>query len=423
MAHSADSADDETKRNRRPGVKRGRLWFRIHSFIGLNLSLLLGFVFLLGTLSVFSSEIDWLLKPQIRASALVPADDLPWEAIATSLAEHAPGSMVDTIEAGMSPIFAPAAYLHRPDGGLRIVYFDRETGAVQGEGSMLSAKSFLRAAHSRLFLPEQLGTTLVSSLSVFLSISLITAMLIHKKWWRGFLKLPGSNRGGRIFWGDVHRLAGVWVLAFGPITALTGIWYLAEEVAVPAPVFASAPGTDSKVMNGEAAALLPAALATARGAYPELHIRRIVWPGANGGAFGFYGQDGTILVRPRANGILVDAFGDEIIDRHSGNDGSLHQRISEAADPLHTGSFGGYWSRSLWFLFGVVMTVLAFSGATIFVKRLARDGGNISAAADDATGRWGWLRLSNGLGVGVILVISAIGTLLFLLPGTIAALQ
>jgi uncharacterized iron-regulated membrane protein len=424
MVTQSDSENDVVKEKNRARIKRNRLWFRLHSFIGLNLSLFLGFVFLTGTLAVFANEIDWMLQPEMRASAVVSADDLPWEAIGTALADYAPDAEIETIEASESPILAPTAYLIRSDGGIRTVYFDTETGAVQGEGVLFSAKSLLRAIHSRLLMRDPPGTAIVSVLSLFLLTSLVSAMLAYKKWWRGFFRIPRLNRGRRVFWGDIHLFAGTWSLVFGLLMAITGIWYLAEETAVPAPGFSDAVGPGGKVSNGEAAALLPASLSAARRAYPELHIRRIMWPGTNGASFGFYGQDGTVLARPRANGVLVDVFDATIIDRHSAADGTMHQRISEAADPLHMGFFAGYWSKTLWFLFGALLTLLAFSGAMVFVRRLAPRNGNRSAsAATSANGRWAWLRLRGGLGVGAIIAASVIGTMLYLLPGEIAILR
>ncbi|MEZ0472722.1 PepSY domain-containing protein [Luteimonas salinilitoris] len=45
-----------------------RLWFDLHSWVGLKLCLFLGFVCFTGTLAVLAHEIDWLLYPEIRVA-------------------------------------------------------------------------------------------------------------------------------------------------------------------------------------------------------------------------------------------------------------------------------------------------------------------------------------------------------------------
>ena len=52
---------------------------------------------------------------------------------------------------------------------------------------------------------------------------------------------------------------------------------------------------------------------------------------------------------------------------------NAHQRISEMADPLHFGTFGGYWTKIPWFLFGLLMTALSVSGVAIYALRITHD--------------------------------------------------
>ncbi len=47
---------------------RRRLWFDLHSWIGLKLSLFMTFVCLTGTLATVSQEIDWLVFPEARVT-------------------------------------------------------------------------------------------------------------------------------------------------------------------------------------------------------------------------------------------------------------------------------------------------------------------------------------------------------------------
>ena len=50
-------------------VKKGRsLWWVVHSWIGLKLSIFLTFILATGTFAVFAHEIDWLATPAMRVS-------------------------------------------------------------------------------------------------------------------------------------------------------------------------------------------------------------------------------------------------------------------------------------------------------------------------------------------------------------------
>lgn len=59
-----------------------RLWWRVHQWVGLKLSILLGFVFLTGTIAVFSNDIDWLLRPLLRVGPATVEGPLAWSAAA-----------------------------------------------------------------------------------------------------------------------------------------------------------------------------------------------------------------------------------------------------------------------------------------------------------------------------------------------------
>jgi uncharacterized iron-regulated membrane protein len=106
-------------------------------------------------------------------------------------------------------------------------------------------------------------------------------------------------------------------------------------------------------------------------AYPELDVERVLLPLNHGQPVALLGQTGAILVRPRANAIAFDpASGDEV-HRHHARQLDVHQRISEAADPLHFGTFGGLATRVLWFVFGVGMCALSLTGVYLYGLRIA----------------------------------------------------
>lgn len=377
----------------RPARHRARLWWRVHQWAGLQLSLLLSFILLTGTLATLSYEMDWLLRPALRVSPATVAGPPDWVAIARSIDAAYPQHAVHWIEAPLASAFAAPVMAEDADGATRWLYAHPTTGAIQGEGSTITAQLVLRQMHRHLNLPTWIGVPLVSALSLLLMVSLVTSLMVYKKWWRGFLRRP-RGRDGRTFWGDFHRLAGVWSLWFALLMAVTGVWYLAESTFAEAP---APPAPEAELAEAKPAAYadqLAAGLRAALAASPGLRIRGIRFPTGDDPVFVFEGQDRAILVRPRANTVWTAAEGGAVLAVNDARDLTIHQRIAEAADPLHFGTFGGYWTRIPWFLFGVLLTALSVSGVAIHAMRLAGDpsvrAGRLAAGAWRGMGLLAW---------------------------------
>lgn len=268
-----------------------------------------------------------------------------------------------------------------------------------GEQGFVDSQRVLRNLHRHLNLPTKYGIPIVASLSILLLISVATSFVVYRKWWQGFFK-PIRWRDARTAWGDFHRLAGVWSLWFVALIALTGLRYLVETLGGDAPdlpepkmeIAALAPANTTIA----AADALAACLAAVHRADSALDIELVQFPDEKSGAFVFQGQRKAWLVRARANAIWVDAATARVVMASDGRDLSVHQRISEMADPLHFGTFAGYWTRVSWFVFGLLMTALALSGAAIYSHRIAH---GVRAIAErpiwngiwSGTGRLRWL--------------------------------
>ena len=79
------------------------------------------------------------------------------------------------------------------------------------------------------------------------------------------------------------------------------------------------------------------------------------------------------------------------------------------ADPLHFGTFGGYWTKVTWFVFGVGLTALSLSGVVIYGLRIARETRTTVThwvIAWHGMGWWRWLACT-----GVALGFTMISTL------------
>lgn len=343
-----------------------RLWFDLHSWVGLKLCLFMGFVCLTGTLAVFSQEIDWLLHAPMRVAD--GGEQAGWgEVIHAAQAAH-PDWQLEGITAGHTRLFAARAQMLRPDGKRRFVWVNPYTAQVTGDTGWFNTQRLLRNTHRHLMLPVAWGVPLVAALSIPLLLSLLSSLYIYKKWWRGFLKWPDASRPRRL-WGDVHRLAGVWSMWFLLLIGLTGAWYLVESLggdAAAAPTVRPAKGGDARVPVDPAA--VDAAVRVVQQHWPRLDIRGAL-PAADASAILFMGEAEAWLVRERANNIAIDLRTLEVIGAHDGRALGVHQRIAEMADPLHFGSFGGWPVRLLWFIAGALLTALCFTGVYLYGLR------------------------------------------------------
>lgn len=395
------------------GKKGGsrRLWWTVHQWVGLKLSLFLAFVLFTGTLAVLSAEIDWLLHPTLRVAPASVHGPPRWDRIAEGAAAHPGVESISYLAKPTASAFAARVAFQRTDGGGGYLHVHPTTGRVQGEQGFVDAQRVLRNLHRHLNLPTKYGIPIVGSLSILLLISLVTSFVVYRKWWRGFFK-PIRMRDVRTAWGDFHRLAGVWSLWFVALIALTGLWYLVEVLGGDAPALprpaAEVAALPAKATVADVAGLLGESLAAARQADPALDIESIQFPSKRSGAFVFQGQKSAWLVRPRANAAWVDAKTTRVMMMSDARALSVHQRISEMADPLHFGNFAGYWTKIPWFLFGLLMTGLALSGAAIYSHRIAHSARVVAERPIwngiwRGMGRWRWLSAAL-IAIGCIMI-------------------
>jgi len=370
----------------RPVKKRkaSRVWWAVHQWVGLKLSLFMAFILFTGTLAVVSHEIDWALQPSLRVAPSSVAGPVDWPGIAQSAADYPGVANVRSMEAPVASAFAVKVTVEDAAGELFYLHAHPATAEIQGEAPWAGAQRILRNLHRHLNLPTKIGVPIVAFLGFLLLTSLVTSLVVYKKWWRGFTK-PLRKRDARTWWGDFHRLSGVWSLWFVALMSITSIWYFAESVGL------NAPPQPSIQTEGQAVPLakdLRPAFAAAREAYPDLDIRRVVLPDERRPFLQMHGDYEAVLVRPRSNAIWVDPTTAEVRLTTDGRDLNVHQRIGEMADPLHFGNFGGYWTKIPWFLFGLLLTGLSVSGAAIYSLRIARERGDRPRLAQALKGMW-----------------------------------
>ncbi|WDE07097.1 PepSY domain-containing protein [Thalassomonas viridans] len=349
-------------------------WHKWHSLAGIKFSILICFILVTGTFAVVSHEIDWLTNASQRVWPQVTNDKVNWPAIYSSAIKINPIDPVISLHAPLDPWFAAQVLRRNAKGDRYRQFFHPVSGRYQGDGRWYNWQRFFRMSHRHLMLPTLYGITLVCCLGLVMFVSMISGMVIYPKWWRGFFRKPRTG-SCKAFWNDVHRLFGLWSSWLLLVVCLTGIWYLLElwglRAHVPQEHYQLSPQAEAEAVRPSAAAFTDI-ISRVPQYHTNLAIKRIRLPERPGESVIVEGQDGTKLVRDRANNVEFDPVSAQYLARRYASGQSFHVRISEAADPLHFGTFAGIYSKAVYFFFGVLLSALAISGTYLYGLRHTR---------------------------------------------------
>lgn len=363
---------------------RSKLWFLVHSWLALPIWFFVLIVCVTGTLAVVSQEIVWLANPQMRASA--PSDDAPllsYDQIIAAIKKAEPQTLVERISRPDESHFALDVEVSYPDGRSVTVYVNPYSGVIQGTAPQFNFKAFTRALHGWWLVPFTNGYSwgwyLVSFLGLPMLASLVTGLVVYKRFWKGFLRPTLRFRhGARIFWGDFHRLSGIWSIWFIAVISITSVWFLIKaalydnqisiSTAPVAPVVAreSVPLT----VDGAPAPMisLERAIHEAKERIPGLEDSSVSLPANAYSHLSVSGRSWYPLIFQSAE---VNPYTGDIAATRLLSDRSGLELVTESMRPLHTGDFGGIWIKLIWFLFGLILSMMVLSGLLIWTKRTA----------------------------------------------------
>lgn len=263
------------------------------------------------------------------------------------------------------------------------MYVNPYTGAIQGTAPDFNFKAFTRALHGWWLVPFTSGFSwgwyLVSFLGLPLLASLITGLVVYKRFWKGFFTPTLRIRhGARIFWGDFHRLSGIWSIWFIAVISITGTWFLIQalladnhisissEPVIPAmsreAVPRSADGSPPERIS------LDRAIDIARQTIPGLEVSFISLPG---NAYSHMSVGGRGWYPLMFQSATLNPYNGDLAASRMLSDRTSLEFVTESMRPLHTGDFGGLWIKLIWFFFGLLLSMMVLSGLLIWTKRTA----------------------------------------------------
>lgn len=343
-----------------------------HNWVGVFLSVLLFLVCLSGTVAVFHLEFERWEQPHIQEMDNVSPQVIE-KAMDTFLAQN--------------PEESHHLYVVFPTSDIPrlVVENDHKAYFADQEGNLLEEESvsftqMLVDLHLYLNLPQSWGMILVSALGAIICTLVITGIIAHKRMSKDAFKLRrgGNGQQAQI---DLHNRFGLWAAPFHLVIGITGAYFgmagiilvtvatlnyngdrdaVVNQIFTPDPVLTPQEG---KPAIGKAFAQMetlapeksPIFLTVHEVGEPEQFIE-------------IYAKAPNRMIY--AEGYRFDTAGN-FVGVAGYEFGEWGKQLVWAMYRLHFGDFAGMTSKWLYFVLGVMLTMLCVSGMEVWLSKKA----------------------------------------------------
>ena len=407
----------------------GTVW-RWHFYAGLFCIPFVVWLALTGSLYLWRPQVEALLdQPYDRLTTSAPAATAGAQLAAAIAA--VPGATLRSYVLPDAPGQAVRVLLTAPDGDRR-VYLDPHAPAVLGVVREDQRPfNVLMRLHGEL-LAGTPGSVLVELAACWAIVMLLTGLYL---WWpRGQLGAAGLlyprlRRGPRLFWRDLHAVAGLWVSVLALALIVTGLpwaaaWgrYLGEvrtltgttqgpvdwTIGGRRPLAAAMPEHAGHGQRASTAAFAATDLARVVATAPTLHLASpvLIAPPARAGVPWTVSSD--TADRPLRAQAQVDGATGRVVGRLDFADRHWIDRIIGYGIAAHEGALFGLVNQIVGTLTALLLIVLAISGAVLWWRR--RPAGLVHAP---------WPPRGPRFGVGLVATIVLLGLAMPLFGATL----
>jgi len=365
-----------------------RRWVRTaHLWAGVGLGLWLVMLGLTGSALVYQHSLRQVLEKGRKIQPGLPA--LPVGELLARVHRQRPDLIVLDID-GMDRSGSAWEFLIRPvqpaqvERHSRWLLVDPGTGEVGGEQTSVGTFMGVLAQLHYNLLSGEIGLTInafAGGLAIFFA---ITGLVL---WWRGRAKWKNGLRvklrgvSSRVRNYSLHSAIGFYASLFLFVIGLSGIYF-----AAPRPFLrfaAHVEGTSLVVMkdfldppNSITDPTLPDAsvdriMAAALGEFPSSKLTEVELPATSADAWKFHFLPHGAIDLGNAELVMVDRRSAKVLAAKRTVDLPLAVRAVIFLRPLHSGSFGGNFTKAIWILLGLTPGVLFVTGLLMWRKRIA----------------------------------------------------
>ena len=346
-------------------------FFRLHAWVGILFGPLLYVICLSGSIAVLSNEIDWLLNPKIKSQP----GKINWDLVYSKFNESYPNYELTTVRAPRHSGFAAQGYAKSENGKTLRVYSNPVSGEVQTLENFWNTQRFFRSFHRRFFiLPGKVGILFVSLYAIPLIILVILGVRVQGKKIIKLIYNVRKTKNQKKLFSNYHLLLSNWSWIFAVVISLTGIWY-GVETFKPASSqsnneihnLKSEINTYDKVENK-----INFLCGLSLNFIDSFTINSIRFD-AKSDLITIQGKTSGIgtFFRSRANSVTFNFKTGKFVRVYRSVNDTKHKIISDIADPIHFGNWGGLVTQIIWFLLGLMLSIAIMFGLILSTKRIS----------------------------------------------------
>ena len=345
----------------------------LHGWLGLAVGLFLSICGLSGAILI--------LRPSLEPRAVTAMNVAPqsaratWQAALESAAGASEGARVEHIFVSPSPKRALEVWTRK---GERLIYVDPHTAQVLGvREPRRDFWGWLSGLHTELLSGER-GHSAVGWCGVSLFVLGISGLFL---WWpRGALASASTWRRAltmkwkapahvRFF--EWHRVLGFFACGLYLVIGATGAALVWPEAASStfARVLGGSAAPKPKAKASGAMRELDLLVSAAQAKFPEGTLRRISFPAKAGAPLSIRFRLPGEMHPNGVNTVFLDAASGRVLGVQDTRVAPLDQRAMFLRYPLHTGEWGGLFSKALAVAVGLLLPTLWVSGVIMWARR------------------------------------------------------
>jgi len=350
-------------------------YFAIHSWIGVQLSIIFFIVCFSGTVAVFSHELDWIFNSEMRAS---PQKELASKnKILNQLKTDFPKQHITFWEKSREEYLVDIVHLENDEGAILYVFANPYTGKIQGS-STGTIQRFFRDLHYNLFIPTDIGNYIVLLFGFLLLGSLLSGLKFINNKRKHSINI-GKKNNALAYTKNLHKTFAIWSIPFILLFSVTAIWYFTERANlcsiadyIEDQEIENISTNLNEAENFSYSLDYDAAIKTAKSEIPNFTFGSFVISDDEK-TIEVRGNSDSKLARYRANRVVIDPQTNDVVFLQKATETNALMTINNLVDPIHFGYFGGLFTKAIWFIFGLLICYLAASGIWIYLKRISKN--------------------------------------------------